>query len=60
METHHQTAIRPLRLSDKSWIAPLINNKKVIDNLRDGVPHPYSEDDAVFFSQYDAEGGISS
>ncbi len=41
--------IRPLELSDKMALAALANNKKVWDNLRDSIPHPYHEEDAAFF-----------
>jgi RimJ/RimL family protein N-acetyltransferase len=37
--------IRPWQLSDAADLAALINNKKVQDNLRDGIPYPYSEKD---------------
>ncbi len=41
--------IRPLKFSDKTELAKLANNKKVWDNLRDYIPYPYKESDAVFF-----------
>ncbi|ELR70650.1 acetyltransferase [Fulvivirga imtechensis AK7] len=41
--------LRGLDLSDKKKLALLANNKKVWDNLRDYMPHPYSEEDAVDF-----------
>jgi len=41
--------IRPLKLSDKSQLAKLANNKKIWDNLRDYIPFPYEETDAEFF-----------
>jgi RimJ/RimL family protein N-acetyltransferase len=41
--------IRPWRVSDSSDLAAAINNKKVQDNLRDGVPYPYSEKDGEDF-----------
>ena len=41
--------IRHLRPSDKTELAKLANNKKVWDNLRDYIPHPYKESDAEFF-----------
>ena len=41
--------IRPLRLSDKTELAKLANNKKIWDNLRDYIPFPYMESDADFF-----------
>ena len=41
--------LRPWRLSDAAALAAAINNKKVQDNLRDGLPFPYTEQDAIEF-----------
>lgn len=41
--------LRPLEKADKTWIAVLLNNKKICDNLRDLIPFPYTEKDAIFF-----------
>lgn len=41
--------IRPWRLSDAADIAEAISNKKVLNNLRDGLPYPYSEKDGEDF-----------
>ena len=41
--------IRPLDLSDKTTLASLANNKNIWDNLRDYIPYPYTESDAIFF-----------
>lgn len=41
--------IRHLKLSDKSELTKLANNKKVWDNLRDYIPFPYTNNDAEFF-----------
>jgi len=41
--------LRPFNLSDKNQLAELANNKKIWDNLRDAMPHPYSEKDAEDF-----------
>jgi len=41
--------LRQLNKSDKSVLAKLANNKKVWDNLRDYIPHPYNEEDAEHF-----------
>lgn len=38
--------IRPWRISDAPDLAAAINNKKVLDNLRDGLPYPYTVKDA--------------
>lgn len=40
-------ALRKWRLSDASNLAAALNNKKVLDNLRDGLPLPYTEKDAA-------------
>lgn len=43
--------IRKWKLSDATDLAYAISNKKVQDNLRDGLPYPYTEQDAVVFIQ---------
>lgn len=37
--------IRKWKLSDAADLAAAISNKKVQDNLRDGLPYPYTEQD---------------
>jgi len=39
--------IREWRTSDAADLATDLSNKKVQDNLRDGLPFPYKESDAV-------------
>lgn len=41
--------LRRLKASDSLEIATLANNKNVWDNLRDYLPHPYTEQDAEEF-----------
>lgn len=41
--------IREWRPEDKTALAALLNNKKILDNLRDGLPYPYTESDAAEF-----------
>ena len=41
--------IRQWRLSDKERLAELLNNKKIQDNLRDGLPYPYATVDAEVY-----------
>ena len=41
--------IREWRMTDKRRLALLLNNKKILDNLRDGIPFPYTERDAEDF-----------
>lgn len=38
--------IREWRKDDRKDLANLLNNKKIMDNLRDGLPFPYTEKDA--------------
>lgn len=42
-------SIRKWRLSDAKDLAVVCSNKKVQDNLRDGLPYPYTEQDGVDF-----------
>lgn len=39
--------IRKWELADAADLAEAISNKKVQDNLRDGLPYPYTEQDGV-------------
>jgi len=41
--------IRDWELRDKFDLAEALNNKKIQDNLRDGLPLPYTESDAEMF-----------
>lgn len=41
--------MRQLTDADRVPMTLLANNKKVWDNLRDLMPHPYNEEDAQFF-----------
>lgn len=38
--------IRPWRIEDANKLAEALNNKKIHDNLRDGLPYPYTAEDA--------------
>ena len=42
-------SIRKWRIDDKFALAENLNNPKVLDNLRDGLPYPYTEQDAEKF-----------
>lgn len=42
-------SIRKWELSDAKDLAAAISNKKVQDNLRDGLPYPYTEQDGKDF-----------
>ena len=39
--------IRKWKLSDATDLASVISNKKIQNNLRDGLPYPYTEQDAT-------------
>ena len=41
--------IRKWRQNDAKSLSELLNNKKILDNLRDGLPFPYTEADARFY-----------
>lgn len=38
--------IRQWKIEDAEALAQNLNNKKILDNLRDGLPYPYTSDDA--------------
>jgi len=42
-------SLREWSLSDAADLMAALNNKKVLDNLRDGIPFPYTEKDAEEF-----------
>lgn len=44
--------IRKWRESDAKSLAKLLNNKKIMDNLRDGLPFPYTEKDALEYIEF--------
>ncbi len=44
--------LRPFRESDAALMAPLANNIKIAENLRDGFPHPYTLVDAEKFIKF--------
>lgn len=41
--------LREWKLSDAENLSSAIGNKKILDNLRDGVPYPYTEQDGKEF-----------
>lgn len=41
-----ECSIQVWKLEDKKDLARLMNNRNVQNNLRDGLPYPYTEDDA--------------
>ncbi|MCL1848915.1 MAG: GNAT family N-acetyltransferase [Clostridiales bacterium] len=42
-----KTELRKWRLEDAADVAEALNNRNVQDNLRDGIPFPYTEMDAI-------------
>ena len=47
-----ELAIRKWRREDAADLAAAINNPKVQENLRDGLPYPYREQDAAEFIDF--------
>ncbi len=45
------TTIRPFRLEDAPALAAALNNPAIMNNLRDGLPYPYTVQDAQAFIQ---------
>ncbi len=39
--------IRKWKLSDAKDLAMALSNRKILDNLRDGLPYPYTEQDGL-------------
>ncbi len=44
-----QCRIREWKPEDADRLADLLNNRKILDNLRDGLPYPYTQKDAKEF-----------
>lgn len=41
--------LREWREADAKELACIMNNKNIQDNLRDGIPYPYTQQDAAAF-----------
>lgn len=41
--------LRPWKLEDAQDLVAILHNKKIVDNLRDGLPDPYTQQDAEMF-----------
>ena len=41
--------LRKWRLSDAKELAAALNSKRILNNLRDGLPFPYTEQDAAAY-----------
>jgi len=48
-EKYMDCYIRKWRTEDKSALAKIANNKNILNNLRDGIPYPYTITDAEEF-----------
>lgn len=44
-----ECSIRKWNIKDAVSLAEMLNNKKILDNLRDGLPYPYTVKDAEEF-----------
>lgn len=42
-------SIRKWKLTDAKTLANLLNNKNIQNNLRDGLPYPYTQKDAEYY-----------
>ena len=52
MKADQKFTLRPLISGDAESIANQLNNKKIWDNLRDGLPYPYTIEDAKAFIEF--------
>ena len=43
--------IRPWKIEDAPALQKMVSNKKILENLRDGIPYPYTLEDAKEFIQ---------
>jgi len=50
--TNNKLTLRPFKDSDAKILTELCNNKKIWDNLRDYIPFPYTENNAIEFIKY--------
>ncbi len=44
--------LRNWTIEDAKDLSLLLNNKKIIDNARDGLPYPYTEKDAKDYIEF--------
>ena len=47
--------LRPWQWADSKKLTSLINNRKIWDNVRDYLPHPYTYKDADLFLQHNVD-----
>ena len=48
--------IREWRIEDAARLAEILNNRNILNNLRDGLPYPYTETDAEGVYKFNAYG----
>ena len=41
--------VREWKIEDAAVLAEMLNNKNILNNLRDGLPYPYTKKDAEEF-----------
>ena len=41
--------LREWKTSDAQALSEILNDKRILDNLRDGLPYPYTVNDALFY-----------
>ncbi|WP_303871118.1 GNAT family N-acetyltransferase [Acetobacterium wieringae] len=46
-----KTKLRKWKMADAQQLSEMLNNQKILDNLRDGLPFPYTIDDAKGYIQ---------
>lgn len=49
---YEKISIRTWQQSDAASLAFILSNKKVLNNLRDGLPYPYTEKDAPAYINF--------
>jgi len=55
-----EVKLRRWRLEDADALARIISNKKILDNLRDGLPYPYTKKDAEDYISFVLSAGRDS
>lgn len=55
-----KVSLRKWTMEDAGPLARLLNNPKIQANLRDGIPYPYTEDDAAEFLRHTLDAPADS
>ena len=50
-----EVILRWWRLSDAVVLSQILNNRKILDNLRDGLPYPYTLRDARWSGKHEKD-----